>query len=295
MSRLLGPGGRLVITSRNWELVRSAGSRVDVRDRLVRRHGRDAVVSYYWHIEQRWEQEHVLEIVVARIEPDGAVQACAERLSLWPYRYDDLVAQLGNVGLTVQSTTFDPATDGYTVVAGRTYDRLFPGGERAVELYRAEADRHGGSVLELGSGTGRTLIPIAADGHPSVGLELSPDMLAEAQRKAAERGVDVDWVQGDMRDFDLGRRFDLVIIAANSLLHLHDADDLVSCFRSVSRHLAAGARLVFDVFNPSVHVLAGADGVRRTREELAFKDPGRGNVSVDVAETYDAAAQVTRG
>lgn len=177
----------------------------------------------------------------------------------------------------------------------RTYDRLFPGGERAVELYRAEADRHGGSVLELGSGTGRTLIPIAADGHPSVGLELSPDMLAEAQRKAAERGVDVDWVQGDMRDFDLGRRFDLVIIAANSLLHLHDADDLVSCFRSVSRHLAAGARLVFDVFNPSVHVLAGADGVRRTREELAFKDPGRGNVSVDVAETYHAAAQVTRG
>lgn len=177
----------------------------------------------------------------------------------------------------------------------RTYDRLFPGGERAADFYRAEAGRHGGSVLELGSGTGHKLIPIAADGHPCVGLELSPDMLAEAQRKAAERGVDVEWVQGDMRDFDLGRSFDLVIIAANSLLHLHDADDLVSCFRSVRRHLAPGARLVLDVFNPSVHLLAGADGVRRTREASAFQDPERGNVSVDVAETYDAAAQVTRG
>lgn len=120
MSRLLSPGGRLVLTSRNWELVRSAGSRVDVRDRLVRRHGRDAVVSYHWHIEQHWEQEHVLEIVVAEIEPDGAVRACAERLSLWPYRYDDLVADLQGLGLTVQSTTFDPAADGYTVVAGRS-------------------------------------------------------------------------------------------------------------------------------------------------------------------------------
>jgi len=119
MSRLLNPAGRLVLTSRNWELVRSAGSRVDVRDRLIRRNDRDAVVSYYWQIEQRWEQEHFLEIVVARIEPDGAVRACSERLSIWPYRYEDLVAQLRSVGLTVQSTTFDPESDGYLAVASR--------------------------------------------------------------------------------------------------------------------------------------------------------------------------------
>ena len=119
MSRLLGPGGRLVLTSRNWERVRSAGSRVDVRDRLIRRNERDAVVSYHWQIEQDWEQEHFLEIVVAQIEPDGAVRACSERLSIWPYRYEDLVTQLQSVGLTVQSTTFDPESDGYVVVAGR--------------------------------------------------------------------------------------------------------------------------------------------------------------------------------
>jgi SAM-dependent methyltransferase len=177
----------------------------------------------------------------------------------------------------------------------RLYDRLFPGGEAAIAYYRGEADRQGGSVVELGCGTGHKLIPIASDGHQCVGLELSPDMLAEAQRKAAERGVAVDWVQGDMRDVDLGRTFDLVFIAGNSLLHLHEAEDLVSCFRSVRRHLAPGARFIFDVFNPSVQMLADADGARRTREALPFVDPERGTVSVDVAETYDAAAQVTRG
>ena len=36
-------------------------------------------------------------------------------------------------------------------------------------------------------------------------------------------------------------------------------------------------------------------GVRRTRESLSFTDPDRGDVSVDVAEIYDARAQVTRG
>lgn len=177
----------------------------------------------------------------------------------------------------------------------RLYDRLFPGGESAVDFYRAEADRQGGSVLELGCGTGHKLIPIASDGHPCTGLERSSDMLAAARRKGDERGVEVEWIQGDMREFDLGRTFDLVFVAANSLLHLLEAEDVVGCFQSVRRHLAPGARFVFDVFNPSVRMLAQADGVRRTREALSFVDPDRGTVKVEVAETYDAAAQVTRG
>ena len=177
----------------------------------------------------------------------------------------------------------------------RLYDRLFPVRKQAVEVYRAEAARQGGSVLELGSGTGHKLIPIAADGHLCTGLELAPAMLAEARRKADDGGVEVEWVEGDMRAFDLGRTFDLVIIAANSLLHLHKADDLVDCLRSVRRHLSPGAVVALDVFNPDVRLLAEADGVRRRREALSFVDPGRGTVHVDVAETYDSAAQVTRG
>ena len=177
----------------------------------------------------------------------------------------------------------------------KLYDLMFPGGGPAVDYYRAEAGRTGGRILELGCGTGQKLIPIASDGYSCVGLDLSPDMLADARRKADESGVVVEWWQGDMASFDLGRTFDLVFIAGNSLLHLHETDDLVSCFRSVRRHLAPGARFVFDVFNPSVSMLAEADGQRRTRESLSFTDPDRGQVSVDVAETYDALAQVTRG
>lgn len=61
------------------------------------------------------------------------------------------------------------------------------------------------------------------------------------------------------------------------------------------KHLSSGARLIFDVLNPSVRRLALADGVRRRRDALSFADPGRGVVHVDVAETCDAAARVTHG
>ena len=175
----------------------------------------------------------------------------------------------------------------------RLYDLLFPASKAAVDFYRAEADGRGGHVLELGCGTGHKLIPIAADGHPSVGLDLSLDMLTEARQKADERGVSVEWQQGDMRDFDLDNEFNLVFIAGNALLHLHEADDIVQCFRAVRRHLAPGGRFAFDVFNPNVRLLADADGVRRPR--TSFTDPGRGDVHVDVADAYDTAAQVTRG
>ncbi len=75
----------------------------------------------------------------------------------------------------------------------RLYDRLFPGGEQAVDFYRTEADRQGGSVLELGCGTGGKLIPIAADGHQCLGLDLSPKHArrGSAQGARARRGGDV--------------------------------------------------------------------------------------------------------
>jgi SAM-dependent methyltransferase len=117
MSRLLNPRGRVVVTSRMWELVRAGGTRIDVRDRLVERKGHDAVVIYSWQIEDLWEQEHHLEIAVARVEPDGAVVTSSERLSFWPYRYEDLLAELRSVALEIVDSTIDPDGQGYMVVA----------------------------------------------------------------------------------------------------------------------------------------------------------------------------------
>jgi SAM-dependent methyltransferase len=117
MSLLLRPGGRLVLTSRTWELVRAGGSRLDIRDQLVRRNGRDALVIYRWEIAPHWEQEHHIEIAVAQVKADGSVLVRSELLSCWPYRYDELGSELHSVGLRVEKSTFDPEAEGYMVVA----------------------------------------------------------------------------------------------------------------------------------------------------------------------------------
>lgn len=119
MSRLLRRGGHVVLTSRTWELVRARGSRLDISDRLVRRNGRDAVVVYRWEIAPQWEDEHHIEIAVAQVDAAGSVRVRSELLSCWPYRYDELEAELQRAGLRTEKSTFDPEAQNYAVVAAK--------------------------------------------------------------------------------------------------------------------------------------------------------------------------------
>lgn len=155
------------------------------------------------------------------------------------------------------------------------------------------ARQQGGAVLELACGTGVITIPIALDGRPTVGLDRSPAMLDAAKRRAADAGASVSFVHGDMRDVALGREFDLIFVARNSLLHLLTTEDLLAAFSAVRRHLAPGGVFAFDIFNPSVRLLARPSGQRRPTMEVTT--PQFGALSVEESCDYDAAAQVNRG
>jgi SAM-dependent methyltransferase len=120
-----------------------------------------------------------------------------------------------------------------------------------VDLARESA----GPVLELGCGTGRVLIPAARTGVQIVGLDRSPEMLAVCRRKVQEESSEVQsrirLVEGDMRRFELSRKFALVTIPFRPFQHLVEVDDQLACLECIHRHLSDHGRLVFDVFNPS--------------------------------------------
>ncbi len=171
------------------------------------------------------------------------------------------------------------------------YDLLFPPGEYA-RFYGEEAQRAGGTVLELACGTGQILAPIAQAGTRCVGIDLSPEMLGAAAERLRQGSASAELIEGDIRSFDLGESFALIFIARNSLLHLHATEDLLACFRAVRRHLAPEGVFVFDVFNPSVRMLARPAGARVPVMEI--EHPDHGHVTVEAEGEYDSAEQVKR-
>lgn len=172
------------------------------------------------------------------------------------------------------------------------YDALFPVGAH-VPYYRELARQASGDVLELACGTGQLTVPIAAAGFPIAGLDLSQPMLNRAKERAAAANVFVEHMLGDMRSFDLGRKFALIFIARNSLLHLHSIEDLLGAFAAVRRHLAPGGIFAFDIFNPSVGLLARRPGQRFPIFETETEAFGK--LSIEGTTDYDSSTQVGRG
>jgi SAM-dependent methyltransferase len=156
-------------------------------------------------------------------------------------------------------------TDEYEGLLARNYDALYavmrdPSGDAA--FYRALAQRAGGPVLELGCGTGRVLLPIAALGIPCVGLDASPAMLAVLRGKNPPPNLEL--VEGRMETFDLGpRRFPLVICAFRAFQHLLDVDAQLATLANVRRHLAPGGAFAFDVFDPKLSWLVAPGDAER--------------------------------
>jgi SAM-dependent methyltransferase len=152
--------------------------------------------------------------------------------------------------------------DVYEELLASSYDDLYrglrdPSGD--VAFYVALAREIGGPVLELGCGTGRVLLPIAATGVACVGLDASPAMLDVLRGKQPPSNVEL--VQGRMEaSFALGdARFRLVISPFRALQHLLDVDSQLAMLANVRRHLAADGVFAFDVFDPKLDRIAIAD------------------------------------
>ena len=137
-----------------------------------------------------------------------------------------------------------------------------------VAFYLQEARRSGGPVLELGVGTGRIAVPIAADGIRVIGIDSSRRMLDVCARRAALAGVDVDLRVGDLREPPVQERVPLVICPFRSLLHMHTDEDRRSVFAAVRELLVPGGRFVFDVFTP------GSEDIAQTHERWLEREPG---------------------
>lgn len=98
---------------------------------------------------------------------------------------------------------------------------------------------HPGSVLDAGCGTGRVAVELARRGVDVVGVDLDPAMLAGARDKAPT----LTWVVADLATVDLGRTFDVVVLAGNVMIFLTPGTE-GSVVANLARHLGPAGALV---------------------------------------------------
>jgi SAM-dependent methyltransferase len=139
-----------------------------------------------------------------------------------------------------------------------------------VGFYVAESRKSGGTVVELGVGTGRIAIPIAEKGKRVIGVDSSHEMLAACRRRAEAVGVAelLDLRLGDLRNPPLDEQVPLVICPFRSYLHLADDGERIEALEAARAALVPGGRLIFDVFEPK------PDDIAETHGRWLEREPG---------------------
>jgi SAM-dependent methyltransferase len=108
-----------------------------------------------------------------------------------------------------------------------------------------------GAVLELGVGTGRLAVPMAAAGLRITGIDSSDAMLAKLAGRDGDRRVDT--ILGDMVDDLPDGPFDAVLVAYNTIFNLLAESDQQRLFHEVARRLDLGGVFVVEAFVPDLH------------------------------------------
>jgi S-adenosylmethionine-dependent methyltransferase len=127
-------------------------------------------------------------------------------------------------------------------------------------------------VVDAGGGTGGFAVPLAEAGHRVTVVDPTPDSLAALQRRAAERGLAVEALQGDLSDLPA-----LVAAASADLVLCHSVlehvDDPAAALAAVADVLRPGGRLSLLVANRDAAVLARALAGRPDEAAHALTDP----------------------
>lgn len=159
------------------------------------------------------------------------------------------------------------------------YDTFHPDTDEvhaAVRLLSREAGK--GPALELGIGTGRFALPLAASGTPVHGIESSQAMIDQLMAKVGSEPVTASI--GDFADIDVDGEYGLAFVTFNTFWMLLEQEQQINCCVGVAEHLTSDGVFVVEASMPSVNVLAKAKSVEPNRMtassvavDLTLRDP----------------------
>ncbi len=125
-------------------------------------------------------------------------------------------------------------------------DRLALGEEQSEKLLKLSGVA-GGAALDLGCGPGRHAVALARRGFEVTAVDRTRFLLDKARTRAREAGVEVEFVEQDMRRFRRPRAFDLALSMFTAFGYFDDPAEDLQVLQNVQASLRPGGRLVIDV------------------------------------------------
>jgi len=155
-----------------------------------------------------------------------------------------------------------------------------------IDFLLAEAKKTSGNVLELMSGTGRVSVPMIEAGVKLTCVDLSAGSNAILVDKLQKRGLQADVHRMDVRELDLKKKFDLVIIPFGSFAHITSPDDQRKVLARIQQHLVPGSIFICILGNPDLRRKA-VDGQLRLFRKYALPET-QGELLLWIAEHFSA-------
>jgi SAM-dependent methyltransferase len=148
-------------------------------------------------------------------------------------------------------------------------------------------------VLELGIGTGRIAVPLAAKGLKVFGIDASEKMVEKMREKPGGDAIPV--VFGNFADVKIGGQFSLIYVVFNTFFALLTQDEQVRCLQRVARHLTPEGAFAMEAFVPDPsrfehgqRVGAIDVGTDRVRLEVTQHDPGTQSIRSALVEVSES-------
>ena len=144
---------------------------------------------------------------------------------------------------------------------------------RSIELLATLAGD--GRALELGIGTGRIALPLAAKGVNVTGIDASQSMIDRLRSKPGSEHINVE--PGSFADVQVDGEFSLVYVVFNTFFALGSQEEQVRCFRNVATHLTANGCFVIEAFVPDLNRFTGGqvNWATKVTEERVELDAGQ--------------------
>jgi len=126
-------------------------------------------------------------------------------------------------------------------------------------------------VVELGCGTGSFTQVMRNLGYDIMGIDMSPEMLNLARQKSADAGLDIMYLEQDMRELDLYCTAGTIVSVCDSVNYVLEDEEIIETFRLVNNFLYPGGVFIFD-FNTlfKYRDVIGDTTIAENRDDCSF-------------------------